>query len=356
MTLAMSEAGLPPEAIEYVAYHGTGTELNDRVETRAVRLAFGAAAGRLPGSSIKSMIGHPQGACGAAGVAATLLGMRDGFLPPTINLDRPDPLCDLDYVAERGARRVVRARPLQLHRVRLEEQRARREPRRLVTFLVPPRRPATRCSTTKTSPPEEMARSLRDLDLVQRAWGSRARARPLARPAHRPGRAARRASTWARAPPRSRGSSRAASRRQVVRRRRSPSISSGGTSRRDGRSRARHLPCAAADAFSLPFSDGGVDWTVSTLLFHHFSPAENRDFLRELSRVSRKGFLVLDLRRHRIPWAVVSLAGRVLFESRVSLLDGRASVLQAYTPEEADAIAADAVPGARAQSVFPTGS
>ncbi len=64
-----------------------------------MRLAFGAAAGRLPGSSIKSMIGHPQGACGAAGVAATLLGMRDGFLPPTINLDRPDPLCDLDYVA-----------------------------------------------------------------------------------------------------------------------------------------------------------------------------------------------------------------------------------------------------------------
>jgi 3-oxoacyl-[acyl-carrier-protein] synthase II len=99
MELAMQEAGLPPEAIEYVAYHGTGTELNDRVETRAVRLAFGAASGRLPGSSIKSMIGHPQGACGAAGVAATLLGMRDGFLPPTINLDRPDPLCDLDYVA-----------------------------------------------------------------------------------------------------------------------------------------------------------------------------------------------------------------------------------------------------------------
>jgi len=98
MALAMEEAGLPPEAIEYVAYHGTSTELNDRVETRAVRLAFGKSAERLPGSSIKSMIGHPQGACGAAGVAATLLGMRDGFLPPTINLDKPDPLCDLDYV------------------------------------------------------------------------------------------------------------------------------------------------------------------------------------------------------------------------------------------------------------------
>ena len=102
MSLAMAEAGLPAEAIEYISYHGTSTELNDRVETRAVRLAFGKKAERLPGSSIKSMIGHPQGACGAAGVAATLLGMRDGFLPPTINLEHPDPQCDLDYVAGRS--------------------------------------------------------------------------------------------------------------------------------------------------------------------------------------------------------------------------------------------------------------
>jgi 3-oxoacyl-[acyl-carrier-protein] synthase II len=98
MSLALEEAGLPADAIDYLAYHGTSTELNDRVETRAVRLAFGAAAAGIPGSSIKSMIGHPQGACGAAGLAATVLGMRDGFLPPTINLDEPDPDCDLDYV------------------------------------------------------------------------------------------------------------------------------------------------------------------------------------------------------------------------------------------------------------------
>jgi 3-oxoacyl-[acyl-carrier-protein] synthase II len=98
MALALSEAELSPEAVGYLAYHGTSTELNDRVETRAVKKAFGAAAQKLPGSSIKSMIGHPQGACGAAGVAATLLGMRDGFLPPTINLERTDPECDLDYV------------------------------------------------------------------------------------------------------------------------------------------------------------------------------------------------------------------------------------------------------------------
>ena len=99
MALALEEAALSPDAIDYVAYHGTSTALNDRVETRAARLAFGKGAARLPGSSIKSMIGHPQGACGAAGLAATLLGMRDAFLPPTINLDRPDPECDLDYVA-----------------------------------------------------------------------------------------------------------------------------------------------------------------------------------------------------------------------------------------------------------------
>jgi 3-oxoacyl-[acyl-carrier-protein] synthase II len=109
MTLAMEEAGLPPESIGYIAYHGTSTELNDRVETLAVHRAFGRAADRLPGSSIKSMIGHPQGACGAAGVAATLLAMRDGFLPPTINLERPDPACDLDYVPNeaRSARVAV---------------------------------------------------------------------------------------------------------------------------------------------------------------------------------------------------------------------------------------------------------
>jgi 3-oxoacyl-[acyl-carrier-protein] synthase II len=99
MSLALEEAGLPPDAVDYLAYHGTSTELNDRVETRAVRRAFGRRAAMLPGSSIKSMIGHPQGACGAAGVAATLLAMRDSFLPPTVNLEHSDPDCDLDYVA-----------------------------------------------------------------------------------------------------------------------------------------------------------------------------------------------------------------------------------------------------------------
>jgi 3-oxoacyl-[acyl-carrier-protein] synthase II len=109
MRLALDEAGLPPDALDYVSYHGTSTELNDRVETRAARLAFGPAAARIPGSAIKSMIGHAQGACGAAGVAATVLGMRDGFLPPTINLDEPDPACDLDYVPNVARRAEISA-------------------------------------------------------------------------------------------------------------------------------------------------------------------------------------------------------------------------------------------------------
>jgi 3-oxoacyl-[acyl-carrier-protein] synthase II len=96
--LALREAQLPAERIDYVSYHGTSTELNDRIETKGMHLAFGEHARRLPGSALKSIIGHPQGACGAAGVAATLLAMRDGYVHPTLNLDDPDPACDLDYV------------------------------------------------------------------------------------------------------------------------------------------------------------------------------------------------------------------------------------------------------------------
>jgi 3-oxoacyl-[acyl-carrier-protein] synthase II len=98
MGMAMEDAGVAPEAVSYLSYHGTSTELNDRIETRATRLAFDGHAGKLAGSSLKSLIGHPQGACGAAGVAATLLGMRDSVFHPTINLEDSDPECDLDYI------------------------------------------------------------------------------------------------------------------------------------------------------------------------------------------------------------------------------------------------------------------
>lgn len=104
MTLAMREGGVCACQVDYINYHGTSTELNDRIETQAVHVAFGAHANKLCGSSLKSLIGHPQGACGAAGVAATLLAMRDGVLPPTANLETSDPACDLDYIPQPGRR------------------------------------------------------------------------------------------------------------------------------------------------------------------------------------------------------------------------------------------------------------
>ncbi|MBI5368222.1 MAG: beta-ketoacyl-[acyl-carrier-protein] synthase family protein [Planctomycetes bacterium] len=98
MGLACADAGLGIGDIQYINCHGTSTELNDRIETRAIKRFLGARAAEVPASSTKSLVGHPQGASGALGVAATVLGMRDGVLPPTINLDRADPECDLDYV------------------------------------------------------------------------------------------------------------------------------------------------------------------------------------------------------------------------------------------------------------------
>ncbi len=109
MQLAMKDAAVDPAQIGYLNYHGTSTEMNDRVETRAVKLAFGSHATRLPGSATKSMIGHPQGACGAAGVAAVLMAFRESVLPPTINLDHEDPECDLDYVTDLGRRKEIEA-------------------------------------------------------------------------------------------------------------------------------------------------------------------------------------------------------------------------------------------------------
>lgn len=99
MRLAMSDAGVDASEIDYVNLHGTSTQLNDRIETQAIKLAFGEHAHRIPMSATKSQIGHPQGATGAAGVAATLLALNEDVIPPTINLEVPDPECDLDYVA-----------------------------------------------------------------------------------------------------------------------------------------------------------------------------------------------------------------------------------------------------------------
>jgi 3-oxoacyl-[acyl-carrier-protein] synthase II len=102
MKIAIERSGRAMEEIGYVNFHGTSTVLNDTVESRCVRRLFGPLADRVPGSSTKSMIGHPQGASGAAGIVTAALALGDCFLPPTINQTHPDPDCDLDFIPNRG--------------------------------------------------------------------------------------------------------------------------------------------------------------------------------------------------------------------------------------------------------------
>ncbi len=102
MSSAIERSGRAVEDIGYINYHGTSTQLNDAIESQCTRRVFGAHAERLLGSSTKSMIGHPQGASGAAGVVTTALALSCGYLPPTINLTDPDPQCDLDFLPNVG--------------------------------------------------------------------------------------------------------------------------------------------------------------------------------------------------------------------------------------------------------------
>ncbi|HEX8162171.1 MAG TPA: beta-ketoacyl-[acyl-carrier-protein] synthase family protein [Pyrinomonadaceae bacterium] len=108
MRLALEDAGRDPSEVDYVNLHGTSTLLNDRIETQALKVALGAQARRVPMSGTKSQIGHPQGASGAAGLAAALCAIETSIIPPTINLDEPDPACDLDYTPNRAREREVR--------------------------------------------------------------------------------------------------------------------------------------------------------------------------------------------------------------------------------------------------------
>jgi 3-oxoacyl-[acyl-carrier-protein] synthase II len=109
MRLAIERSNHPMEEIGYVNFHGTSTLLNDAVESRCVRQLFHTMADRVPGSSTKSMIGHPQGASGAAGIVTTALALSRGYLPPTINQAVPDPDCDLDFIPNTGRQADVQA-------------------------------------------------------------------------------------------------------------------------------------------------------------------------------------------------------------------------------------------------------
>ena len=100
---ALRHGGVTADQVDYISAHGTGTSLNDPMETKAIRAVFGARADRIPVSSIKSMIGHCMGAASVIEAVVSCLAIVDGRVPPTANYEEPDPACDLDYVTE-GAR------------------------------------------------------------------------------------------------------------------------------------------------------------------------------------------------------------------------------------------------------------
>jgi len=108
MQAALDDAGIRPEDVDYINAHGTSTQMNDATETKAIKRVFGEHAHRLAISSTKSMLGHLLGASGGVEAVATAMTLREGFIHPTINLETPDPECDLDYVPGAGRRADVR--------------------------------------------------------------------------------------------------------------------------------------------------------------------------------------------------------------------------------------------------------
>ena len=108
MSLALQDAGRQPTDIDYVNLHGTSTVLNDKIETNAVKIALGDHAYKIPMSATKSQVCHPQGASGSAGIGAALFALATQTVAPTINLDEPDPECDLDYVPNESKAANVR--------------------------------------------------------------------------------------------------------------------------------------------------------------------------------------------------------------------------------------------------------
>jgi 3-oxoacyl-[acyl-carrier-protein] synthase II len=105
---ALADAGIQPQDIDYISAHGTGTEENDKIETRAIRTVFGEYARQVPISSVKSMLGHLIAGAGAVELITCVLAIRDGIIPPTANYSEPDPNCDLDYVPNQPRQAKVR--------------------------------------------------------------------------------------------------------------------------------------------------------------------------------------------------------------------------------------------------------
>ncbi len=108
ITLALTRAKIAPEAVDCIQLHGTSTAMNDAVETRAVKIAFNGSARSVSTTALKSLIGHAQGACGAASVLSGIYSLENQFIAPTANLETPDPECDLDYTPNEGRKKKVR--------------------------------------------------------------------------------------------------------------------------------------------------------------------------------------------------------------------------------------------------------
>jgi 3-oxoacyl-[acyl-carrier-protein] synthase II len=107
MKRALQNAQMPPDEIDHINAHGTATQLNDPIETAAVKAVFGQRAYAIPISATKSMTGHMMGATGALESIFSVMALQEGVLPPTINLHLPDPACDLDYVPNVARRQVI---------------------------------------------------------------------------------------------------------------------------------------------------------------------------------------------------------------------------------------------------------
>jgi len=104
----LADAGIAPDEVDYINAHGTSTYLNDITETQAIKRVFRDHARKIPISATKSMTGHLLGAAGSVEAIFSILSLRDGIIPPTINLENPDPECDLDYVPQKAREAKIR--------------------------------------------------------------------------------------------------------------------------------------------------------------------------------------------------------------------------------------------------------